>query len=536
MSNPAPRIAQLSSAEKRTLLGQLLRKHGGRAKSVHPLSYNQKGIWFLSQLAPESAVYNVNFAARIASDLNVAALRRALQALVDRHPSLRTTFPGTAGKPVQQIHQHQDLHFDQIDGSTWTDAALNAWLLAEAYRPFDLERGPLLRVSLITRSAREHLLLIVIHHIVIDFWSLAVLLNELGVLYPAQCAGVEASLPALDLQYTDYVRWQTDLVAGPGGERQWSYWREQLAGELPVLALHTDRPRPALQTYRGDSYDFTLDDELSSRLRAYARDCGATLYIILLAVFQILLSYHTGQDDLLVGSPMVGRSRAEFEGIVGLFTNPVVLRANLSGNPTFVRFLHEVRQTVLDALEHQDFPTVMLVERLRPARDFSRSPLCQVMFVLDKPHRFAQPGSPTFAADEAGLQMNSGGLLLESFALERRAATLDLVLLVIEAPGSLTASMRYNTDLFDRATIVRVAKHFETLLRQVIDRPAASLSDLKELLAADDREREALLQAKHRQLNHQKLWQVKRRRHDGSHPADEGGQELAKYTNANGRY
>ena len=173
------------------------------------------------RLAPESAVYNVNFAARIRSDVNVPALRRALQALVDRHPSLRTTFPGRLGKPVQQVHQHLQVHFDQVDGSSWSEAELKNWLLAEAYRPFDLERGPLLRVSLIMRSANEHILLMVVHHIVIDFWSLAVLLNELGVLYPAQCAGVQASLPALDLQYTDYVRWQAELLAGAEGERLW---------------------------------------------------------------------------------------------------------------------------------------------------------------------------------------------------------------------------------------------------------------------------------------------------------------------------
>jgi hypothetical protein len=536
MSSPSQRIAELSSDEKRALLAQLLRKQTRGAKSLYPLSYNQQGIWFLYQLAPESAVYNVNFAARIASDLNVPALRRALQGLVDRHPSLRTTFPGSFGKPVQQIHEHLNLHFDQLDGSTWSEVALNAWLLAEAYRPFDLERGPLLRVSLITRSPHEYILLLVVHHIVIDFWSLAVLLNELGVLYPAQCVGVKAPLPALDLQYTDYVRWQAELLAGPEGERQWSYWQKQLAGQLPVLELPTDRPRPPLQTYRGASHDFTLNDELSGRLKAFAKDRGTTLYIVLLSVFQILLSHHTGQEDLQVGSPMVGRSRAEFEGIVGLFTNPVVLRANLAGNPTFLTFLSQVRQTVLGALEHQDYPAVLLVERLRPLRDFSRPPLCQVMFVLDKPHRFAQAGSTTFLAGETGLRMNPGGLLLESFALERRAATLDLVLLIIEAPGSLSASMRYNTDLFDLTTIVRMSGQFEALLRHVIGQPAASLNDLKELLAAADRQEQALIRVAHREVNNRKLRQVKRKACSTSHLANEDGQGMPKYTNANGRY
>lgn len=529
-------IANLSAGEKRALLAQLLRKQAARAEQYFPLSYNQQGIWFLYQLAPESAVYNVNFAARITSELNVPALRRALQTLVDRHPSLRTTFPGHLGKPVQRIHEHQTLQFTETDGTAWSEAELNSRLIAEAYRPFDLEHGPLLRVSLVTRAAREHILLLVVHHIVIDFWSLAVLLNELGVIYPAECAGVKAALPPLATDYTDYVRWQAEMLAGPEGERLWAYWKSQLAGPLPILDLPTDRPRPPLPTYRGASHDFHLDEALTARLRALAKDQGATLYTVLLALFQIVLSYHCGQDDLQVGSPMVGRSRSEFEGIVGLFTNPVILRANLCGNPDFATFLAAARKTVLGALEHQDFPTVVLVERLQPFRDLSRPPLCEVMFVLDKPHRLAEPGAPTYAAHENGLRMNPGGLVLESFLLERRAATLDLVLLVLETPGSLSASMRYNTDLFDQATIARISVHFATLLRRVVEAPAIRLSALKELLAKMDRQERATLHAANRTINLQRLQQVKRKVLSASHLGNDEGQGMPKYTNANGRY
>ena len=218
------------------------------------------------------------------------------------------------------------------------------------------------------------------------------------------------------------------MLAGAEGERLWSYWQKQLAGQLPVLDLPTDRPRQPIQTHRGGSHDFVLNDELSGRLKALAKAQGATLYVVMLAAFQAMLHYLSGQDDLIVGSPVVGRSRAEFEEIVGLFTNPVFLRVNLSGNPTFQEFVSHVRQTVLDALEHQDFPTLLLVERLKPARDLSRPPICQVMFVLDKPHGLAEQGAPTFVHGEAGPTMNSGGLLLESFPLEHRSASLDLVL------------------------------------------------------------------------------------------------------------
>jgi Condensation domain len=511
MSSTSQRIADLSPGDKRALLAELLQKKARESASSHPLSYNQQGIWFLYQLAPESSVYNVNFAARISADLEVPALRGALQTLVDRHPALRTTFPVRFGKPIQRVHEAQTVNFQEVECSTWGLEELKSRLLEEAYCPFDLERGPLLRVILFTRSAREHILLLVVHHIVIDFWSLAILLDELGILYPAKRAGVKAPLSRLDLQYTDYVRWQAEMLANPEGERLWKYWQTQLAGELPVLQLKTDRPRPASPTYRGTSHDFTMDAELGAGLRALAKAHGATLYMVLLAAFQVVLSYHTGQEDLLVGSPMVGRSRAAFEGIVGLFTNPVILRANLSGNPTFQAFLAQVRHTVLSALEHQDFPTVLLVERLRPPRDPSRPPLCQVMFVLDKPHRIAQQSASAFVAAESGLRMNPGGLVLESIPLERRAATLDLVLLIIETQESLAASMRYNTDLFDSATIARMSGHFETLLRHVAKQPASTLSALRELLAETDRQEQARIGKQHREVNFRKLQRVRRK-------------------------
>ena len=278
-----------------------------------------------------------------------------------------------------------------------------------------------MRVRLFTRSAHEHVLLLVIHHIVVDFWSLAVILNDLGELYLAETAGRAAALPPLGPQYNDFVRWQTEMLAGPAGERLWTYWKQQLAGELPVLNLPTDRPRPAIQLFRGANYDFALNGELVQRLRALAKSEGTTLFTVLLAAFELTLHRHSGQDDILVATPMVGRSRAEFEGLVGFFANPVVLRTNFSGNPTFRALLRQVRQSVVEALENQDYPTLRLVQRLKPTRDLSRSPLCQTMFVLDKPHRVAEQAAPGFAHSEAGLRMNLGGLVMESIPLERRS-------------------------------------------------------------------------------------------------------------------
>ena len=511
MSDPSQRIVGLSPVEKRALLKQLLRKKAERSKSVFPLSYNQQGIWFLYQLAPQSTIYNVTFSARICSDLDIAALRGAFQALIDRHPSLRTTFFLAAGSPVQQVHQHREVHFAQTDAAAWSDDELKAALAEDAYRPFDLEQGPVLRVSLFTRSASEHVLLLTIHHIVIDFWSLALILNELNVLYPAHKAGVPAALPQLGLQYTDYLRWQNEMLAGPQGEKLWGYWSRQLAGPLPVLNLPTDRPRPPIQTYRGAAHDFSLNDELSGLLKKLARSNGATLYMVLLAAFEVMLYCLTGQQDLLVASPVVGRNRAEFENIVGLFTNPVMLRADLSGNPTFRTLLGRVRQTVLSALEHQDYPTLLLVQRFRPPRDLSRPPLAQVMFVLDKPHRLAEEGAPAFVLGETGLRMNPGGLALESFPLERRAATLDLVMLVIETASALSVSIRYNSDLFDPATVARMAVSFETLLRGITTEPEVGLDALAESLARAERKQQAAARQRQMQLNVQKLTTVKRK-------------------------
>ena len=522
MSQTSRRTADLSPDEKRALLAQLLRKKASGSQAFYPLSDNQQGIWFLCQFVPDTSIYNVSFAARISSEVNTPALRRAFQALVDRHPSLRTTVTVRAGKPVQHIHQHQKVYFEVIDASTWGADELQTRLAEETQRPFDLERGPVLRVSLFTRSPQEHILVLVVHHIVVDFWSLAVILNELGVLYAAEKSGRPVALPPLELQYIDFIRWQSELLASPEGDRLWTYWKKQLAGRLPVLDLPTDRPRPPIQTFHGAQHDFTVHNELARSLKALAKAEGTTLYVVLLAAFEVMLYYHSGQEDILVASPMVGRSRAEFEGIVGFFANPVVLRANLSGNPTFGAFLGRVRETVLAALEHQDYPTLRLVQRLRPPRDLSRSPLCQVMFALDRPHRLAEQAAPALALGETGIRMHTGGLVLESLPLERRAAALDLVLLIIETAESFSASIRYNSDLFDAATIIRMAEHFEMLLHHVVTQPNAKLNALKERLAEADRQQQLTRRNEYRRVNLQKLKTAKRKAVSGAQLSGNG--------------
>ncbi|GAB1543387.1 hypothetical protein NUACC21_60610 [Scytonema sp. NUACC21] len=457
--------------EKRALLAQLLQQKTSESKSVSSLSCGQQALWFLYQLAPESPAYNIMYAARVRSDLDILVLQRAFGELIERHPALRTGYTVQDGSAVQQIHPHQKVDIEVIDASTLSHEQLNERLAQEADRPFDLESGAVLRVNLFTTREGEYVLLLTVHHIASDFWSLEVLINELCLLYFIEKAGVLASLPSLTLQYTDYVRWQSQMLAGSEGERLWSYWQKQLSGVLSVLDLPTDRPRPPVQTYRGASHSFKLNEELTQNLAELAKAEGATLFMSLLAAFQVLLYRYTNQEDILVGSPTTGRSRNEFAGIVGYFANPVVLRANLSQNPSFKEFLSQVRSTVLGAIAHQDYPFPLLVERLCPKRDPSFSPLVQVMFIWDKPHQRNEQNKTVAGNNQEKLE-------LEPFASQQKGSAFDLTLTIFETDKRLSASLQYNTDLFEAATIARMAEHFQTLLKGIVANPEQRLSDL----------------------------------------------------------
>ncbi len=477
MSNSSKGNAELSKEEKRALLTQLLQKKASESKSLFPLSQGQQALWFLYKLAPKNWAYNTLFTAHIQSEVDIPALRRAFQALISRHPSLRTTYTVRDGKPRQQIHKDLEVHFEQINATTWKWDELNNRVTEEAYRPFNLEQGPLVRVSLFTRSTTSHILMLAIHHIASDFWSLLVLLDELRVLYPAEKIGIQASLLPIEQSYADYVRWQSEMLAGAEGERLWGYWQKQLSGELPVLNLPTDYPRPSVQTYQGASYGFKLTKELTQLLKTLAQSEKSTLYMTLLAAFQVLLYRYTNQEDIVVGSPTSGRSKREFSEIVGYFVNLIVLRADLSSNPTFKTFLSQVRHTVLAAIAHQDYPFPLLVERLQPNRDPSRSPIFQVLFALQKPQRLGEVVE-FFAPSEMGVRLDLGGLELEPFEMAQQEGQFDLTLEMMEARESLFGVFKYNTDLFDAATIARMTGHFQTLLEGIVVNPNQRLSDL----------------------------------------------------------
>jgi amino acid adenylation domain-containing protein len=454
-------------------------------KAEHALSHGQKALWFLHQLAPESAAYNLAFSANIRGALNTNSLRRALQALVARHASLRTTFISVQGEPLQRVQEHAEICFEEEDASAWSETALHERLSAEAHRPFDLEKGPVLRVMLLRRSAQEHILLLAVHHIAVDFWSLAIIVHELGALYEAEQLSAPLTLSTPPLQYTDYARWQSEMLGGLEGNRLWAYWQKQLGGELPSLNLLTDYPRPQVQTYNGASEPFHLSEELTRSLKEFSHARGATLYMTLMAAFQVLLARHTGQEEILVGSPTTDRNWSDLAGVVGYFVNPVVLRGKPSGDLTFEDFLRQVRGTVLSAFEHQDYPFALLVERLQPEHDASRSPLFQAMFILHKAHLLDQEGLASFALGETGAHIKLGDLLLESISLEKRVAQFSLTLMMAEVDGVLVGSMQYNTDLFDAATISRMNGHFQMLLQAIVAHPEHTLASLPLLTEAE---------------------------------------------------
>lgn len=449
----------------------------------NPLSYGQQALWFLHQLLPNEISFNVAGAIRIHGDLNIPALKRAFEQLVERHESLRSTFHVTNGEPVQRVHETMDGFFHVEDTAGWIEAELRERLAVEAHRPFDLEHGPVLRASLYLTKDSQHILLLAMDHIVTDFWSMTILASELLTLYEANKTGKPIDLSPLPARYSDYVRWQADMLESPQGEKHWDYWREQLQGELPALNLPTDRPRTAMQTYRGDSEHVMIDGEIYKQLKALAQENGATMFMTLLAAFQTLFHRYSNQEQFLVGSVTAGRNHAELENLVGYFINPIALRADFSGSPSFNEILHRVRQTMLGAFEHQDYPPALLAKKLGIQRDSSRPPLFETMFILQKAHEADVQALSPFALGIDGARMEASGLTLESIALGGEPAQFDLTMMMAETDQGLAASLQYNTDLFDASTIQRMLEHFNSLLREIVAdsaRPVSAYSILGE--------------------------------------------------------
>lgn len=435
-----------------------------------PLSYGQRALWFVQRLAPSAPAYNVSLPAR-ARDLDTAAFVAAWQALADRHPVLRTTYPAPGGSPVGRVHPRLPVDSIEVDAGAWSAEELARRVGEEAHRPFDLERGPVVRLRLFRRP-EEVVMLLSLHHISIDFSSLGIVLEELGAAYAGE------TLPPLTATYEEFARWQAEMLAGERGEALWSTWRARLAGAPPVLHLPTDRPRPRLPSFRGANREVVLGPDLTRGLKDLAAAEGVGLDTLILTGFQSLLHLYTGQQDVLVGSPVPGRGLPGFSEVVGYFVNTVVLRGDFAGAPSFRTALARMHARAGEARAHQDYPFPLLVERFQPRRgsdEGGQSPLFQVFFVL---YQGEEERAVRLLTGQAGTALELGGLRLEPWPIAGRAAMFDLSLLMGDAGDRITASFQYNSDLFEAATVARLTDDFAALLEAVLadpERPVASL-------------------------------------------------------------
>ncbi|HET7231442.1 MAG TPA: amino acid adenylation domain-containing protein, partial [Longimicrobium sp.] len=452
-----------------------------RDGSPLPLSFAQERLWFIDRLEPESATYTIPAALRLTGALDERALERSLGEIVRRHESLRTTFGEVDGAPVQVIAPFAGfaLPIDDLSGLSpeARETEVRRRARDDAGRPFNLAEGPLVRAALLRLGDEDHVLLLSMHHIVSDGWSSGILFRELSALYAACREGGDSPLPALPVQYADFAVWQREQLAGDVLDRQLAYWRERLAGAPELLELPADHPRPAMQSYRGATVPVELSPELLERIQRLGRSEGATLYMVLLGAFQVLLSKYSGSDDIVVGSPIAGRTRHEVEELIGLFVNTLVLRADLSGDPSFREALRRVREATLGAYAHQELPFEKLVAELQPERSLSHSPLFQVLFTLQN----AGGGGGAFP----GLGVSAAGAELAS-------AKFDLSLTLAATAQGLRGGLNYNTDLFERGTIERMLGHLERVLEQVATDADVRLSQV-ELLG--DAERALVLEA-----------------------------------------
>lgn len=439
------------------------------------LSYGQQALWFLQKLAPKSAAYNIMRAARITPAVDPDVLGRSLQKLVDRHPGLRTSFPLLEGKPVQQVSESQQVRFNQIDASSLSWDKLIKVVTDEAHRPFDLERDRLFRAGLFTHSSLGQVLLLTVHHIIVDFISLEIILDELRAIYAAEAAGREASLPPIDVSYLDYVDWQSRMLSGKRGEELFEYWKRQLSGCSLLLDLPTDFPRKQFQTFRGATRTIKLAQGLAAKLKKLATAEGVELYQLLTSAFQLLMHAYSGQKDIVIGYPSTNHRKPEFERVVGFFHNPLPIRSSLLNDPPLKSFLQQTAQTCVDAFAHGDYPLSLLVERLQLGRSTNRSPVFQVMFV------FYESGGESvlpFIVGRQDARIDFGGAELHYIQLEERTSMLDLTLTIVAEDETLSASLQYDTDLFEQSTAMNILSDLEQLLEDMTSDVSTPVSRL----------------------------------------------------------
>lgn len=465
-----------------------------------PLSFSQQRLWLLDQLEPNNSLYNIPAAVRLTGLLNITALEQSFNELIKRHEVLRTRFVAVDGQPFQVIEPTLSFTLELVDlrslSPTEQETEVEKLAQEEANRPFELTKSPLLRCVLLQLDDTENVLLVTMHHIISDAWSVTILIRELGELYKTFATNQPSPLTALPIQYADFAIWQRQYLQGETLKTQLTYWKQQLKGAPPLLQLPIDRPRPAVRTFRGATQPFTLSKPLTEEIKNLSNREGATLFMTLLAAFKTLLYCYSGQEDIIVGSPIANRTRAELEELIGFFVNTLVLRTDLSDNPTFHELLGRVRSHTLKAYAHQDLPFEKLIEELQPERNPSYNPLFQVWFVLQN---VAMPS----------LELEN--LNITSLNIHSDRAKHDLRLELAESEEGLIGSIGYRVDLFEQATIARMAQDFESLLVQITAQPQIKLSNLVEILTETNRQEQMLKEKELESSSRQKLKMTKRK-------------------------
>jgi hypothetical protein len=499
MNDLTQRIAKLSPAKLEVLASRMKERRNGGARPLpamarakvgasQALSFAQERLWFLDQLEPGNPAYNISAGLCLRGILNAAALEQSLCEITRRHQVLRTTIASVEGRPLQIIGPAGHRSWPVVDLS-WLAASeretCTHWLAkADARRAFDLARGPLLRVALARLSEAEHVVLLTMHHIVSDGWSMTIFLGELVKLYQTFSAGAPSRLPELLVQYADFAQWQRQWMQAEKLRVQLAYWKRQLADAPAVLRLPTDRSRPAVRRFDGATVSFKLSPKLSASVQELCQQEGVTLFMLLLAAFDALLHYYSGQEDILVGCPIANRTWTPVEGLIGMFANTLVLRADLSGNPSFGELLTRVREVCLGAYDHQDVPFEKLVQELHPTRGLSHTPIFQVAFALQN--------VPMTLPPVPGFQISQ--------LKDESATPFDLILRMKETEQGLAGSWQYDPGLFDARRIARMSDHLERLLGLVVSQPATTLHAIRDTLQEADRrqqsqDREQLAQA-----------------------------------------
>jgi natural product biosynthesis luciferase-like monooxygenase protein len=454
--------------------------------ATYPLSQGQLAIWYLSRLSPESAAYNISIAVECAQEIKDDLLKESFDVLMSRHEALRTVIRTGDEGPYQLVLERASLSFTVEKADGLSEGLLQELLSETAEQPFDLEKGPLFRISVFRTSKTTQVLLFVFHHIVVDFLSLELILGELGAVYQALSKGERCAFATKAGRYADYIQWQRRMLASVQGAELKSFWHEQLQGELPVTELPSSRVRPAVQSYRGASCRFRIDSAITRLISEQARALGVSLYSMLLAGFEILIHRYTWQPEITIGTPVSGRLSSRWEQTVGLFINQIVLRARFSGEMKAADFVHEIHQDVAVALAHQEYPFSLLVEQLQPRRDASHSPLFQIMFSFYRARQTDHKGLEAFLLGVPGIELQVGDLRFRSMALENRTAQLDLTLSLAEVDGELCGNLQWNADLFDVEAIRDVARHYAALLEAMASNPGTRISEIALLKPGDE--------------------------------------------------